>query len=51
VAAAFGLLFGVLAVLSGAWGGWRRAALIGIALGSLALVVFVVLLALVVSLE
>jgi len=43
-AAAFGLVFGVLALLSGAWGRWRRAALIGIALGSLALVVFAVLL-------
>jgi hypothetical protein len=44
-AALFGLLFGVLALLSGAWGRWRRTALIGIALGSFALVVFAILLA------
>ena len=50
-AAGFGLLFGVLALLSGAWGGWRRAALIGIALACFALLVFAVLVALAVGLS
>ena len=50
-AALFGVLFGVLALLSGAWGRWRRAALIGIALGSFALVVFAVLVALTIGLS
>jgi hypothetical protein len=50
-AALSGLLFGALALLAGAWGRWRRAALIGIALGSLALVVFAVLLALTIGLS
>jgi hypothetical protein len=43
-AAGFGLLLGVVALVAGAWGEWRRAALIGIALAALALVVFVLLL-------
>jgi hypothetical protein len=43
-AALFGVLFGFLALLSGAWGRWRRMALIGMALGAFALVVFAVLL-------
>jgi hypothetical protein len=42
-AAGFGLLFGVLALLSGAWRRWRQAALIGIALAAFALVVFALL--------
>ena len=50
-AAGFGLLFGVLALLSGAWGRWRQAALIGIALAGLALAVFAVLVALSVGLS
>jgi hypothetical protein len=44
VAALFGVVFGCLALLSGAWGRWRRTALIGLGLGSLALVVFALLL-------
>ena len=40
VAAAFGLVFGVLALLSHAWGRWRKTALVGIAISSLALLVF-----------
>jgi hypothetical protein len=39
-AAAFGLVFGVLALLSHAWGRWRKMALAGIAISSLALLVF-----------
>jgi hypothetical protein len=42
VAAAFGLVFGVLALLSHAWGRWRKTALVGIAISSLALLVFAV---------
>lgn len=38
-AAAFGLVFGVLALLSHAWGRWRKAALVGIAISCLALLV------------
>ena len=51
VAALFGVVFGILALLSGAWGRWRRTALVGIALGSLTLVVFAVLLALAIGLS
>ena len=51
IAALFGVVFGILALLSGAWGGWRRTALIGISLGGLALVVFAVLLAVAVGLS
>jgi hypothetical protein len=40
VAAAFSLVFGVLALLSHAWGRWRKTALIGIGISSLALLVF-----------
>ena len=43
-AGGFGLVFGVLALLSGACGRWQRAALLGIALACLILVVFAVLL-------
>jgi len=39
VAALFGLSFGVLAILGHAWGRWRKTALAGIAVSSLALVV------------
>jgi hypothetical protein len=39
VAALFGLAFGGLAVLGQAWGGWRKAALVGIAISALALLV------------
>jgi hypothetical protein len=39
VAALFGLVFGGLAVLAHAWGGWRKAALVGIAISILALLV------------
>jgi hypothetical protein len=39
-AAVFGFAFGVLALLSHAWGRWRKAALAGIAISILALVVF-----------
>jgi hypothetical protein len=38
-AAVFGLLFGVLALLTPAWGRWRKAALVGIAISCLALLV------------
>jgi hypothetical protein len=37
VAALFGLAFGGLAVLAHAWGGWRKTALVGIAISTLAL--------------
>jgi hypothetical protein len=40
VAAAFGLVFGVLALLGHAWGRWRKIAFVGIAISSLALLVF-----------
>jgi hypothetical protein len=43
-AAGVGLILGVVALASGAWGEWRRAALIGISLAALALVVFALLL-------
>ena len=39
VAALFGLAFGALAVLAHAWGGWRKTALVGIAMSILALLV------------
>jgi MFS family permease len=39
VAALFGLVFGVLAVRAHAWGGWRKAALVGIAISILAVLV------------
>jgi hypothetical protein len=39
VGALFGLVFGGLAVLAHAWGGWRKAALVGIAISILALLV------------
>jgi hypothetical protein len=39
VAALFGLAFGGLAVLAHAWGRWRKTALVGIAVSSLALLV------------
>jgi len=39
VAALFGLAFGGLAVLAHAWGGWRKTALVGIAVSTLALLV------------
>jgi hypothetical protein len=39
VAAVFGLAFGVLAILSHAWGRWRKTALAGIAVSGLALVI------------
>ncbi len=39
-AALFAVVFGVLAVLSRAWGRWRKAALTGIAISILALLVF-----------
>ena len=39
-AAVFGLVFGVLALFSHAWGRWRRIALAGIAISGLALLVF-----------
>jgi hypothetical protein len=39
-AAVFGFAFGVLALLGHAWGRWRTAALAGIAISILALVVF-----------
>jgi hypothetical protein len=42
-AAVFGLLFGFLALRGHASGRWRNAALAGIAAGSLALVVFAVI--------
>ena len=47
--ALFGLAFGGLAVLAHAWGGWRKAAFVGIAMSALtlrfvaALLVYVVL--------
>lgn len=41
MAALFGLTFGVLAILSDAWGRWRRTAFVGIGLSSLALLVAV----------
>jgi hypothetical protein len=47
--ALFGLAFGGLAVLAHAWGGWRKAAFVGIAMSTLtllfaaALLVYVVL--------
>jgi hypothetical protein len=39
VAALFGLAFGGLAVLAHAWGGWRKAALVGIAISTITLLV------------
>jgi hypothetical protein len=39
-AAVFALVFGVLALLSHAWGRWRTTALAGIAISILALLVF-----------
>ena len=45
VAALFGIVFGVLAVLSHAWGKWRKIALAGIVVSSLALLVFAVAIA------
>jgi hypothetical protein len=39
-AAVFGLLFGVLSLHSHAWGRWRKTALAGVAISSLALLVF-----------
>ena len=41
-AAVFGLAFGVLALHGRAWGRWRQAALAGITISALALVVFAV---------
>lgn len=41
VAAAFGLLFGLIALLN-AWGRWRKTALAGVAVSSLALLAAVV---------
>jgi hypothetical protein len=45
IAAAFGLVFGVLALASNAWGRWRTTAITGIVISSLTLLIFVVLLA------
>ena len=39
MAALFGLVFGVLALFARAWGRWRKIALAGIAISTLALVV------------
>jgi hypothetical protein len=39
-AAAFGLVVGVIALRSHAWGRWRKTALAGIAISSLVLLVF-----------
>jgi hypothetical protein len=44
-AAAFGLLFGLLALSGGVSGRWQKTAVAGIAVSSLALVVFAVFLA------
>ena len=41
-AAVLGLAFGVLALLGHAWGRWRKVALAGIVISTLALVVFAV---------
>jgi hypothetical protein len=41
-AAVFGLAFGLLALHCRAWGRWRKAALAGIAISALALIVFTV---------
>ena len=41
-AAVFGLAFGLLALLSHAWGRWRKLALVGVAISLLALVLFAV---------
>ena len=41
-AAVFGLAFGVLALLGHTWGRWRKAAVAGMAISILALVVFAV---------
>jgi hypothetical protein len=41
-AAVFGIAFGVLALLSHAWGRWRKVALAGLAISILALVVFAI---------
>jgi hypothetical protein len=38
-AALFGLTFGILAIRAKAWGRWRAAALVGIAIGGLAVLV------------
>jgi membrane protease YdiL (CAAX protease family) len=40
IAAAFGLVFGCLALRRGAWGRWRKAALAGSAISILVLVIF-----------
>jgi hypothetical protein len=45
VAAAFGLVLGVLALASQAWGRWRTTAITGIVISSLALLIFAVLIA------
>ena len=42
--ALFGLAFGGLAVLAHAWGGWRKAAFVGIAMSILTLLVVAALL-------
>jgi putative lipase involved disintegration of autophagic bodies len=39
VAALFGLTFGLLAIRTKAWGGWRKAAKVGIGISGLALLV------------
>ena len=39
VAALFGLAFGVLALFAHAWGRWRKIAVVGIAISTLALLV------------